>query len=71
MVDLNISQPPYKRFYLQQDLKQRNPKEIVSYKFHYDFVSFDVSEVTPHLFVVDWQITEPEEDVENLNYRPA
>ena len=68
MVDLNVSQPPYKRFYLQHDHKRGNYKEYTSFKFHYDFVSFDASEDSPHLFVVDWQITEPKEGDENRDY---
>lgn len=61
MVDLDISQPAFKRFYLQHDHKYGDFKELTSYKFHYDFVSFDTSDDNPYLFVVDWQITEPDE----------
>ena len=71
MVDLDNSQNVVRRFYIDQNRQYPDFKESISHIFHYDFVSSDASKVNPHLFVVDWQIPESEENEVTQDYIPA
>jgi len=63
MVDLAGSQIVPKRFHLPQDHQYPDYKEFTSGKNNYDRVGFEVPDVNPHMFVVDWQIPDSEDVV--------
>jgi hypothetical protein len=62
MVDLNSSQFVLKRFYLQHVNQNADFGEFSSRIFNYNPEGYKTSHVSPHSFIVDWQI--PESEVE-------
>jgi hypothetical protein len=71
MVDLENSQDVVRRFFIDQFHQYPDSKANTSHLFHYDFMSSDASKVNPHLFIVDWQIPESEENTVTREYIPA
>ncbi len=65
MVYLYDSRTVIRKFHFEQNQQYPDLKKTTSPKFHHEFLSNTGSDVSPHLFVVDWQIPESEES----NYR--
>lgn len=62
MVDLYDSRAVIRKLHFEQNKQFPDLNKNTFPKFHYEFVSLDASKVNPHLFIVDWQIQESEED---------
>ena len=70
MVDPDSTQFVLKRIHVQQAHHYEDLKEFTSHIFNYNPVGFKTSRVSPHSFIVDWQIPESENE-EKMHYLPA
>jgi hypothetical protein len=68
MVDPNSSQIVLKRFHLLHVNQNADFGEFSSQIFNYNPVGYKASRVSPHAFIVDWQIPESGEDEKKREY---